>query len=37
MLEVWGACELPWALAGSDAYIVHSCEPLDVPIWSIQH
>ena len=32
-----GACEVPWALAGSDAYIVHSCEPLDVPIRSIQH
>ena len=27
-----GACEVPWALAGSDAYIVGSCEPLDVPI-----
>ena len=32
-----GACEVPWALAGSDAYIVRSCEPLDVPIQSIQH
>ena len=37
MLEVRGACEVPWALAGSDAYIVRSCEPLDVPIQSIQH
>ena len=37
MLEVQGVCEVPWALAGSDAYIVRSCEPLDVQIWSIQH
>ena len=37
MLEVRGACEVPWALAGSDAYIVHSCEPLDVAIQSIRH
>ena len=37
MLEVWGPVKFPWALAGSDAYIVRSCEPLDVPIQSIQH
>ena len=37
MLEVRGPCEVPWALAGSNAYIVCSCEPLDVPIQSIQH
>ena len=32
MLEVWGPVKFLWALAGSDAYIVRSCEPLDVPI-----
>ena len=37
MLEVWGPVKFLGHCAGSDAYIVRSCEPLDVPIQSIQY